>query len=263
MQSQPPNTIGTLLTSPKVQVLVILCFNLLVLFIFRGLERFDVAAAEVFFTERACAEGATTQRCGWFRLGQQPFWQFWRETGYHVPRYLMLAVGFHLIWLLVFRSNNRKEDLFAPIIAAITAIVAPLVVVNLVLKEFWGRPRPSQTTDFGGEHPFVSPGTISSYCETNCSFVSGEASAGFWLLALVFYLPKRFRPFYVVVATLVACAISLLRVAFGAHYVSDVTIAAVLTLSCLYFTWMFLHSGPGQRWMTRLCNYSNKGAVGS
>ena len=58
------------------------------------------------------------------------------------------------------------------------------VIVNSIFKSFWGRARPNDTLVFGGEQPFTIPWLNVDYCETNCSFVSGDVS--FFTLSLLY-----------------------------------------------------------------------------
>jgi lipid A 4'-phosphatase len=108
--------------------------------------------------------------------------------------------------------------------------IGPGLVVNLVFKEFWGRPRPSMIEAFGGESPFVTVWEVSGHCLSNCSFVSGEAAAAMWLVAVALVLPRRWRKPGIVVALVLAVLLSLNRVAFGRHFLSDVLLAWGLTL---------------------------------
>ena len=55
--------------------------------------------------------------------------------------------------------------------------LGPGVVSNLVLKDNWGRARPSQIVQFGGKRTFSAAPVPSQQCKKNCSFVSGEASS--------------------------------------------------------------------------------------
>jgi lipid A 4'-phosphatase len=102
-----------------------------------------------------------------------------------------------------------------------TIVVAPVLVVNLGLKDHAHRPRPTQTQDFGGVYEFRPWDRFDGACKKNCSFVSGEASQGFWMVA-----PAMLAPPLIFGATA-----SLLRVAAGGHYLSDVVLAALLTLA--------------------------------
>jgi lipid A 4'-phosphatase len=109
-------------------------------------------------------------------------------------------------------------------------VLGPGLVVNGILKSFWGRARPIQTDWFGGAWPYSPPWLPVDHCARNCSFVSGEASASFCLLALAFVVPSRYRVVMAIGAMLFAIAIGWARIAAGGHYFSDVTIAWGLTL---------------------------------
>ena len=67
-------------------------------------------------------------------------------------------------------------------------------------------------------------------CKRNCSFVSGEASTGFWMVAPASLLPPPLRTPAIVAAFAFGAAASLLRLAFGGHYLSDVLLGGLITL---------------------------------
>ena len=73
-------------------------------------------------------------------------------------------------------------------------IIGVLIFVNLILKNFWGRARPNDVTQLGGLENFSPWYEISKACETNCSFVSGDASVGFSIIIL--YLITRKKVFF-------------------------------------------------------------------
>lgn len=91
-----------------------------------------------------------------------------------------------------------------------------------------GRPRPTATDLFGGEAPFQRAWVISDWCDRNCSFVSGEASSAAWLVAAALIAPHRNRTAATALAAVYAFAISINRIAFGGHYLSDVVLAWLL-----------------------------------
>lgn len=125
-----------------------------------------------------------------------------------------------------------------------TLALGPGLLVNGLLKSFWGRPRPVEITEFGGEHPFVSAWHMSDFCATNCSFVSGEASFGIWLLALAFVVRPRLRTAVLVGAGVLAFIFSINRIAFGGHFLSDVLISWALTLLIIALAYRFLFIRP-------------------
>jgi lipid A 4'-phosphatase len=110
------------------------------------------------------------------------------------------------------------------------ALLGPGLIVNGILKSFWGRARPIQTDWFGGTWPYSPPWLPVDHCVRNCSFVSGEASASFCFIALAFVAPPAWRRTVVIAALVFAIAIGWARIAAGGHYLSDVVIAWGLTL---------------------------------
>ncbi len=123
----------------------------------------------------------------------------------------------------------------------LTAIVLP----NLIFKEHWGRPRPIATTEFNGSHAFKPWWDPRGTNPHNGSFFSGEAATAFWIYAPAALAPPSFRPLAFVAATLFGLTTGLLRMAFGAHYASDVLAAGV---AAFLVTWL-MH-GVIYRWRT-------------
>ena len=228
----------------------------------RMIAPFDEFFSELFFMELDCGAGSGRERCGYFPLARQSFWVFVREIGHALPRILMLVVALHFIWILGFNRTKSLKQMYPPLIAILTALLGPLFVVNLVLKEYWGRPRPWQTVTFGGEHPFVLPGDITSYCDTNCSFVSGEASAAFWMLILSLYFTGNKRIRFAIFAAIVALGIAFLRIAFGRHYLSDVVMAGMINWIVFAFVIGLLQVPFVQNWIAAWHGFSNSRAIG-
>ena len=100
--------------------------------------------------------------------------------------------------------------------------LGPGLIVNGLLKSLWGRPRPIQVDQFGGEATFTPAWTISDACASNCSFVSGEASSAAWMVAAVFLMtPPEWRRWTVPAIATYGVALSVNRMAFGGHFLSD------------------------------------------
>lgn len=111
-----------------------------------------------------------------------------------------------------------------------TLAIGPGLVVNLGLKDHAHRPRPTQTRDFGGPYEFRPWYRFDGGCKKNCSFVSGEAAQGFWMVAPASLAPPPLYPLAISAALVFGAAASLLRLAAGGHYLSDVVLAALLTI---------------------------------
>ncbi len=101
------------------------------------------------------------------------------------------------------------------------------LIVNLVLKDNFGRARPRNVVEFGGTRLYTAPFIVSDECGKNCSFSSGEAAGGFFFLALARALSRR-RAVLAAAFGFGAMA-SLCRIASGAHFFSD-TVASFFVM---------------------------------
>ena len=105
-------------------------------------------------------------------------------------------------------------------------IVGTGVVVNSIFKNLWGRARPNDTIQFGGQEPFTIPWLNVDYCDTNCSFVSGDVSFFTLSLALLIIFNKTSWNTFAYAAILL---ISLLRIMEGDHFLSDTVMSFIIT----------------------------------
>lgn len=107
-----------------------------------------------------------------------------------------------------------------------------IIVVNLLLKNLWGRARPNDITEMGGDFNFTPWFEISNNCLTNCSFVSGDASVGFSLVGL-FFITKNYK--YFSAGLLSGFFLGTIRMLEGGHFLSDILIAGFLILILYFF----------------------------
>lgn len=210
--------------------------------LFSLFPQIDVAVASVFFLPRHCLTSVRPdQICGIFPYSDDAHMRLLREIFFQLP-YIIAAV---LVWML-FRCWQHHGATFNQLrarnlrIALGALLIGPVLMVNLWLKAFSGRPRPRQTDLFGGTLDFVHAGSFAGKCVSNCSFVSGEAAAAGWLFCLIFIIPQPYRSAAALPIAAVSIVIPALRVAFGGHYLSDavlgwlsslVIFAALLALS--------------------------------
>ena len=119
--------------------------------------------------------------------------RFAREF-FRVTPFVVLA-AYAALWLA--RRSGVKLP-WAPsgravIFLIATIAIGPGLIVNLGLKDHWGRPRPYQTQGFSGQDPFRPWYATDGACKRNCSFVSGEAATAFWTVAPASLLPPPWR----------------------------------------------------------------------
>jgi lipid A 4'-phosphatase len=117
-------------------------------------------------------------------------------------------------------------------------LLGPGLMVELVTKPLWGRPRPAQVAEFGGPLPFSPPNELADLCIRNCSFVSGEVSGAIvTAIALVVLrshlmprLSHRMPVLLLATAWFLPPAVALQRIAAGRHFLSDTVFAVLFTL---------------------------------
>ncbi len=114
----------------------------------------------------------------------------------------------------------------------ITQILSLLIFVNLFLKNFWGRARPGDVKQLDGDGLFTPWYQLSSSCETNCSFVSGDASVGFAVVILYFITKNNF---FLYSALLLGFLLGFIRILAGGHFLSDIVFSGffIILLSML------------------------------
>ena len=124
----------------------------------------------------------------------------------------------------------RRRGRVAALLLIVIAL-GPGLVVNGILKEHWGRARPRDVTEFGGDRRFTPAFVISDQCERNCSFTAGHPSAGFALAALGYaYVSRRRRWQVLAAATGFGLMVGLARVAAGGHFLSDVLFSGIIVI---------------------------------
>ena len=111
-----------------------------------------------------------------------------------------------------------------------------VVVVNILLKDMWGRARPNDIMQFGGKESFTPWFEPSSSCNSNCSFISGDASVGFSLIILYFLTKNKI---FLWISLFFGFSLGSIRIMEGGHFISDIIMANfiifILTFIQFYF----------------------------
>ena len=129
----------------------------------------------------------------------------------------------------------------------VTMLLSAGILTNLTFKSFWGRPRPVVVTQFNGPQEFVAWWDPRGSCARNCSFFSGEGATAFWTFAPAALTPPQWRPLAYAAATLFGTATSVLRMAFGGHFFTDVAIAGLVTFLVIWFAYAWIYRWSSTR----------------
>ena len=156
---------------------------------------------------------------------------------FRVTPFLVLAA----FVIQYFRRRDEKHGFgaWSPDKKAVIFLVASIaigsgLIVNLGMKDHLHRPRPVQTIDFGGKDEFRPWYRFDGGCDKNCGFPSGEASSGFWMVAPAMLVPPPFEAVAVAGAFAFGVGASVLRLAFGGHYLSDVLMGGLISLIVVF-----------------------------
>ncbi|PYB76914.1 phosphatase PAP2 family protein [Rhizobium wuzhouense] len=151
-----------------------------------------------------------------------------RAFGQYFPLALTIVLVIGLVLKLIYPS---RASLFPPrftLYFSSLFLLGPALTVNGILKPLIDRPRPRSIIDFGGTEHFIHAWALGGDYFDDRSFVSGEAAVVTCLIPLAFFVPVVWRRCVFCLLSLFAALTALNRIAFGAHFLSDVLIASGL-----------------------------------
>lgn len=146
----------------------------------------------------------------------------------------IIGLSSFIFCIYSFVNPKVKKWQRATLFLSLTFLMGCGLIVNVLLKDHWGRPRPRQLIEFGGSH-FYSPYYLPHFIFENSnekSFPSGHASCGFYFFSLAFlgaHYKKRWLFFLgLTLAFGLGTLLSLSRIAEGGHFLSDTLAAALI-----------------------------------
>ena len=181
----------------------------------------DLEVAGLFFNDQAAKFPASTTY----------EWNLVRQIANWIPFLLVAPALFALIRKIVFPGSKMLIAPSVVVFLVASFIIGPGLTSNLLLKENWGRPRPNHVHQFAGTADFQPWWRPSSECKRNCSFVSGEASQAFWVVAPASLVPPQVRATAMGAAVVFGAAVGTMRVIFGRHFISDIIFAGIITIA--------------------------------
>lgn len=174
-----------------------------------------------------------------FVLANSDVWVFYARFLRPGLPYILGALGLYALWMAWQRPTRRGLYLRRVIFVALVMLLGPALVVNGLLKSNSGRPRPKQVVEFAGQETYRTPFDFGGPCERNCSFVSGDASVAFAVIAFAFLAARR-RVLWIGLAIGFGAAIGALRMAVGGHFLSDVVFAGLITVAIAALCYRYL-----------------------
>lgn len=188
--------------------------------LFANIPAIDLAVSRIFYVN---GQG--------FPLSRNETLQQLRIIGSDVPVGLGAVVITALILKVVFPRRPCVLPARFTLYFASLYLLGPILLVNGVFKSLWGRPRPLKIEAFGGHFPFVEAWSFGDQVFTHRSFISGEAAAITCLLPLALFVPRPWRGPLATMIGLAIIAVSVNRLAFGAHFLSDIALSIMLTIT--------------------------------
>jgi membrane-associated PAP2 superfamily phosphatase len=198
-------------------ILVVSALIALTLVVFALWPGVDLAVAHFFYDHGGFAGHDGLERFGrdFFRVA--PF----VVLAAYVALYALRRVGVAVPW---------APTGLGVIFLIATIAIGPGLIVNVGLKDHAHRPRPVHVVEFGGTDEFRPWYSFDGACKRHCSFVSGEAATGFWMTAPAVLLPPPARAPALAFAFAFGAVTSLMRIAFGGHFLSDALLGGLITL---------------------------------
>jgi membrane-associated PAP2 superfamily phosphatase len=170
-----------------------------------------------------------------------------RDVGLWIPTLLVAVPVVAVLLKLVLPRRRMLVSGRAALFLIATMALGPGLLVNVALKDHWGRPRPVDVSVLGGEQHFVPWWDPRGDCPGNCSFVSGDVSGAAWTFAPAALAPPAWRALAYAGAMALTLAMTALRVSVGAHFVSDAAFAGIFTFLTIWLMHGLIYRWPRTR----------------
>lgn len=180
-----------------------------------------------------------------FRIYPPVMWA--RDIGLWIGTVLVAPAVASLVIKLILPRRKLMMSGRAIVFLMATMALAPGLLVNVLLKDHWGRPRPIDVTQFGGGEHFVAWWDPRGDCRANCAFVSGDVAGAFWTVAPAALAPPQWRALAYGAAIALGTGMAAVRVMAGAHFPSDVIFAGVFTFLIIWVSYALIYRWPRTR----------------
>jgi membrane-associated PAP2 superfamily phosphatase len=170
-----------------------------------------------------------------------------RNAGLWIGSLLLAPAVAALLIKLILPRRKLLMPGRAVVFLIATMILGPGLLVNVLLKDHWGRSRPIDVTQFGGVEHFVPWWDPRGDCPANCAFVSGDVAGAFWTIAPAALAPPQWRAVAYGAALTLGAGMAIARVMAGGHFPSDVIFAGVFTFLVIWIVYTLIYRWPRTR----------------
>lgn len=169
--------------------------------------------------------------------GNLPPWRQLYLFGYY-PAYILggTALGLYLADFTGLRKSGLRK---AAAYMVVLLLMGPGLLVNSSFKDHWGRERPREITQFGGNKSFNQPWQPGT--GQGRSFPSGHGASAFYL-AMPYFILRKSKPRAALLVygagIFYGILMGIARIAQGGHFASDILWAwgmVHLTAVALYY----------------------------
>ncbi len=182
-----------------------------------------------------------------FGVNAQMWVQHSREAARVIITLLVLPAFLAILGKLIWPHRPMLIEARAAAFLIATLALGPGLLTNVILKDHWGRARPIDVQQFGGDYRFTSWWDPRGDCPDNCSFIAGEPSGAFWTLAPAALAGPELQPLAYAAALAFGVGIGALRIAAGAHFFSDVVFAGVFMYLLIWLVHGLIYRWPATR----------------
>ena len=188
-------------------------------FIFVGFPQIDITVSALFYKPEQN-----------FLLRNTPLHLFVDSWIRPSIKYLTVTLVVACVYKLFLGKSPIKRRFNIVAFLFSSFLLGPVLLVNGLLKEFIGRARPKNIIEYGGTKIFSPAYFPADQCETNCSFVSGDAAVAFSTIAFALTFKGKLRFHLVAVALSFGVLVSIYRLGTGAHFLSDTVLSGLFCI---------------------------------
>lgn len=177
---------------------------------------------------------------GVYHYGLIPAW---------ITTFIALIIGLASLIYSPFKQWRK-----ASLLLILTLALGSGLIIHALLKDHWGRPRPRQVIEFGGQQPFRAyyQPNFFHQPESSKSFPCGHCSMGFYFFAVALlgrhYQSKKIYYSGLILAWGLGGLLGFVRIAQGGHFLTDVLLSGLIMwlVALIIYTYLFNGSFKGE-----------------